>query len=985
MSFGLRLVALSVATCLSLGGVALSAETGVNAAGAHANNALQDTVAVDASDVDSVIAAANAAARGTVSGSADVGNAGVVATSDAASKTAKTSDVTAQQLPDTVDSSIPDDATLVSPDLAVTKQGEVKDVETGETVTDPSVVGTQDTPPDPLDKTDGKSYIPVAVADVKAEVGVTDKSAAKSEGSGNSNSSQNDSSDSANADIDTDTDTDKKTEDSTSESYQSKNSADDADLPDSQSSDDSEVANGSSDSANADDSDDSGDASSDSADSDDSADSSDSANAAAFVEGQSQVVNAAQGNQWGAYWGTYNGTQAFFEKDHTLFVQNAKWVVDVSKHNGTIDWQRAKNAGVQGAIIRVGYGAGNPIDEQAIRNIHECKRLGIPFGVYLYSYADSVSFAREEGDSVVGYLRQAGVSPSDLSYPVYYDMEQWSWTGHQPSSDPSVNASYAQAFWKVLENAGFGGRIAIYSYTSYLNSALNSQWIHDRTDWVAQYAGNITYSGWAANASRRGWQYTSSGHIDGIGDVDMSAFGERSYVVTNLPVAYVPNGDYYINSSLKVSSSADIADGSMSEGASLQLFRANASEAQQFNFTRQGDGSYVIRNVRSGKVLDVEGGYTGDGVAVRQWESNGTPAQRWFLRDSGRGLYLQSALGNWVLDVSGANVSDRTRIQLYSPNATDAQRFILASAHVSIPTDQTLKIASATNENMVMDIAGGFTDDQTPVQTFTWNESDAQLFVFHIVGNGAYEIVNYHSGRAVDARGGNTSNGTAVQQFARNSTASQQWLVRDAGAGKVTFIGARSSKALDVPNNDVCNGNHLQLFDSNYTTAQQWYLSTQPTSRQRLDSLAAGQRNVLRDGIYKIRSAINSNFMLDVDNASRYDCANVQLFAGNGTDAQLWRVSHDAQGYVTFTSVASNKVLDVSGGLAAAGSNVQQFGSNGTYAQKWVLQRDNNAYRVISAIDSRYVLDLSNGLVQDHSNIQIYDYNGSLAQYWLIG
>ena len=455
MSFGLRVIALSVAAYLSLGGVSLSAETNVNAANAgRANTALQDMVAVDGSDVDSVIASANAAGQGAVSGvGVDAGVGDAIAVSPATSKTSKTLDVTAQQLPDSVNASIPDDAMLVSPDLAVTKQGEVKDVETGATVTDPAVVGTQDTPPDPLDKTDGKSYIPVSVSDVKAEVGAVDNSAAKS-----------------------------------GKAAESANAGD-------------------------------------------SADSLDAADSASFIEGQARVMSATQGNQWGAYWGTYNGTQAFFEDDDTLFVQNAKWVVDVSKHNGTIDWQRAKNAGVQGAIIRVGYGAGNPIDEQALRNISECKRLGIPFGVYLYSYAGSVSMAEHEGESVVGYLRQAGVSPSDLSYPVYYDMEQWTWAGHSPSSDPSVNASYAQAFWRVLEDAGFGGRIAIYSYTSYLNSALNSQWIHDRTDWVAQYSGKITYNGWAANADRRAWQYTSSGQIDGIGTVDMNAFGVHRYEV----------------------------------------------------------------------------------------------------------------------------------------------------------------------------------------------------------------------------------------------------------------------------------------------------------------------------------------------------------------------------------------------------------------------------------------------------------------------
>ena len=73
---------------------------------------------------------------------------------------------------------------------------------------------------------------------------------------------------------------------------------------------------------------------------------------------------------------------------------------------------------------------------------------------------------------------------------------------------------------------------------------------------------------------------------------------------------------------------------------------------------------------------------------------------------------------------------------------------------------------------------------------------------------------------------------------------------------------------------------------------------------------------------------------MDVYGASRSDCANVQLWAGNGTNAQKWRVMHDANGYVILTSVNSGKVLDVYGGSDANGANVQQYTSNGTYAER---------------------------------------------------
>ena len=64
--------------------------------------------------------------------------------------------------------------------------------------------------------------------------------------------------------------------------------------------------------------------------------------------------------------------------------------VDVSKHNGNVDWQAVKNAGYGNfAIIRAGYGGdySNQDDPQFERNVNECERLGIPYGVYLYSYS----------------------------------------------------------------------------------------------------------------------------------------------------------------------------------------------------------------------------------------------------------------------------------------------------------------------------------------------------------------------------------------------------------------------------------------------------------------------------------------------------------------------------------------------------------------------------------------------------------------------
>lgn len=328
------------------------------------------------------------------------------------------------KMPDEVNEDVPDDSTMVSQNLAVTPEGDVQDIETGEVVTDPQLIGTQDQQPDPLAKTDGKSFIPVSVSDVKDAV----KQPVK--------------------------------------------------------------------------------------------------------QSSSKVKSTVQlarfdGNQYGAHWGTYNNTKAFFDYKNNLFVQQAKGVVDVSSWQNDIDWAKAKADGAEGAIIRLGYGWGNSADKKAQRNINECKRLGIPFGIYWYSYAYDANCARAEGNDVVAKLRQMGVDPNDLRYPVFYDLEQWSWAGHTPPTDPNVYNGIADAWYNALQSGGYQN-LGVYSYTNYLNGPLNSASIHAKTRWVAQYGAQMGFTAFSTND--RGWQYTSSGQINGIsGSVDMNAFGNKEF------------------------------------------------------------------------------------------------------------------------------------------------------------------------------------------------------------------------------------------------------------------------------------------------------------------------------------------------------------------------------------------------------------------------------------------------------------------------
>ncbi|PIB85719.1 RICIN domain-containing protein [Bifidobacterium sp. N4G05] len=787
------------------------------------------------------------------------------------------------KLPGTVSDEISDDATVVSEDLAVTPEGEVKNIETGETVTDATLIGTQDQQPDPLAKTNGESFIPVSAEDVK--------------------------------------------------------------------------------------------------------------NAVADVNVQ---LSKFESNEYGAHWGTYNNSKAFFDYQNNLFVQQAKGVIDVSGWQGDIDWAKAKADGVEGVIIRLGYGEGNNADKKAQRNISECKRLGIPFGVYWYSYADTPALAKEEGADVVTKLKQFGVNPSDLAYPVYYDLEKWTWEGHQPPTDPNVYNNIVNNWYSALQSAGYKN-LGVYSYTSYLQGPLKHADIYAKTTWVAQYGARMGFDSFPTNS--RGWQYTSSGKVNGIsGNVDMNAFGNKAYVnggssndlqaaidVRKMTAVTIPNGNYYINVRSKVASSVDIPGGSAADSTAIQLYSGNGSKAQQFTFTRQSDGSYEIVNVNSGKALDVCNGVAENNAIVQQYSRNNSQAQRWFIRDSGAGYYLQSALGNWVLDLSSGNTANGAAIRLYTPNGTASQLFVVSSSDVNIATGVSMIITSVTNKKLVTDVTGASTANGARVQLYSSNNTNAQKYRFESIGNGTYKIVNINSGKMLDVAGGSTVNGAALQQYTSNNTVAQQWTVRNYGSGKIALVSVNANKAVDIPGGNAVQQAQLQLYSPNGTTAQQWLVARAPlTLRERLNETAAKHSQDLPDGTYIFGSKLNTSMKMDVSGASRSNYGNVQIWAGNGTNAQKWKVTHDSNGYVTLTSVNSGKVLDVNGGVSASGTNVQQYDSNGTYAQKWIaVKNSDGSYTFQSALAENKVLDVSGASTSNGANVQLYAANGTNAQKWV--
>lgn len=188
--------------------------------------------------------------------------------------------------------------------------------------------------------------------------------------------------------------------------------------------------------------------------------------------------------------------------------------IDVSSHQGLINWNRVKAAGIDFAMIRAGYGNNN-IDKQFVRNITECNKLGIPVGVYWFSYALSAKMAADEAKACLAAIR-----PYRVEWPVVYDLE-YDTLRYAGTKGVTIGRKMAsdmvRAFCGEVEKAGYYAMN--YSNLDYLRNMFEPELRKDYDLWYAQYSSAISKDAgqvWL-------WQHTDKGKVDGItGNVDLN-------------------------------------------------------------------------------------------------------------------------------------------------------------------------------------------------------------------------------------------------------------------------------------------------------------------------------------------------------------------------------------------------------------------------------------------------------------------------------
>ena len=211
-----------------------------------------------------------------------------------------------------------------------------------------------------------------------------------------------------------------------------------------------------------------------------------------------------------------DGVKYYFNSEGKMYGKDIMKVVDVSSWQTNINWDQVKrDDDVDAAIIRVGYGTtlndDCVLDSQFVYNITNLQRVKMPYGIYIYGYAEYESSAVKEANFVLDNLKKYNV-PKDTY--IWYDAEE-----------PISKEKYMKVIPKFIEtikNAGYKN-VGVYASVSQLdttNGRLNDSSIRSNPIWVAQYYKNLQYTG-----DYLGWQIQSDGYVNGInGNVDISMF-----------------------------------------------------------------------------------------------------------------------------------------------------------------------------------------------------------------------------------------------------------------------------------------------------------------------------------------------------------------------------------------------------------------------------------------------------------------------------
>ncbi len=453
----------------------------------------------------------------------------------------------------------------------------------------------------------------------------------------------------------------------------------------------------------------------------------------------------------------------------------------------------------------------------------------------------------------------------------------------------------------------------------------------------------------------------------------------------------------------------DVKDGNKNSGANVQLHDYNGTDAQKWRFYSAGNGFYYIKNKLSKYefCLDVDGCKNTNRSNVQVFKGNQTDAQKWKLKKI---VFPQSIkLNAKSIKLTSMGASQKLSVSMTPSNATlkkifwstsDENIVTVANGLIQAVGNGKAKVTAKTSNgktasvqvevkdgsiqikdglytfnsklasNLMLDVNGNGTADRTNIQVYENNGTVSQKFKIEKDKYGWYTISNTFPKKCLDVDGGSNRSNTNIHLFRDNNSDAQKWRFYSTGNGYYTIMN-KLNRFLHVSGKGKNRANVVS-FEKNNTDAQKW----------KLKETTAPYVNIV-DGLYTIKTKLNSKMALDVDGNGTANFTNIQIYNSNGSSAQKFYIRPSGDGWYKFISPLSGKCLSVNGNSRKDRTNVSLYESKSWDGQKWRICQERKDFVIKSKLGN-ICLDVADGQKAARTNIQIYKANNTDAQKWTI-
>jgi acyl-homoserine lactone acylase PvdQ len=437
----------------------------------------------------------------------------------------------------------------------------------------------------------------------------------------------------------------------------------------------------------------------------------------------------------------------------------------------------------------------------------------------------------------------------------------------------------------------------------------------------------------------------------------------------NVAGGSLPDGNYVIEN-VATETVLDVESKSGEDGANVSLVPYVGGENQQFRIEHVGNEAYRMEAVHSGKVVDLD---VARGDNVHQWSYHGRDNQRWRFESIGDGTYrIESVHSGKALDAH----RQTENVYQHEYHGGDNQQWRLRP----LGADEGRTVGDGTyvlqnaGTGKVMEVANGSTDSKANVRQWSHRGADSQRFRVEHVEDDEYRIEAVHSGKVLDVESDASEDGGNVQQDDEHGEDNQRWRFEPVGDGTYRIRSVSSETVLGIESRSgpqTADGANVVQWTETDDVSQRWRL-TVPGHVEADDEIA--------DGTYTLEN-VHSRKIAEVrDRDAAADAASVHQWEYRDEDDQRFRIEQVADGEYRIEAEPSGTVLEVDG----SGSGVRHSTWTGDERQRWTITAvDAGAYR-IDSVAADTALEVADWAPENGGTVAAAAYEGKTSQQWRI-